>query len=403
MKIVVSSLYFHPDHSGISLYATDFAKYASEEGHEVHVMTGFPFYPNWKKRKEDRRKLLRTDFLDGIKIHRGYTYVPNRPSTLKRLIQEFFIVFFSFVNYLKVGRPDAIVVFTTPVTLGLLGVFMKWIFGSKLIINVQDFQVEAASSLKMVKGSFFVNLLARIERFSYKHADYVSSISHSMLDILREKNVPNDQILFWPNWIDVDDYSTSTVESGQFRKKHGIGQKDIIVGYAGNVGLKQGLESMVDLANEFLNRTDLKFFIIGEGAGLESLKEYYNISKPENITFLPFLGPEDYKEFLKDTEIIFISQKKTEKDIYFPSKLLGIMAMGKMILLTADKDSELYRVLKENELGIVTDYGDLNALKNGLEGLLVDPGSKARFGDRSRSFVNQYDRKTVLRKIIQEI
>ncbi|SNS55930.1 colanic acid biosynthesis glycosyl transferase WcaI [Ekhidna lutea] len=403
MKIIVSSLYFYTDHSGIALYATDFAKYAQEEGHDVKVITGFPFYPNWKKRKEDRRRFFRIDNLGSIKIYRGYTYVPPKPSTLSRLIQEFFMLFFSIINYLRVGKHDLIVVFSTPVSFGFLGVVMKWLYRSKLIINVQDFQVEAASSLKMVKGSFFVDLLKKIEGFSYKHADFVSTISRSMINVLKEKHVPQEKILFWPNWINLNEIDSLKIENGTFRKRYDVCDEDIIIGYAGNIGLKQGLEVMVDLANEFLETPCLRFYIIGEGAGLEGLKDYYQKTQPKNITFLPFLKTIEYKEFLVDSDVIFVSQKKTNKDIYFPSKLLEIMAMSKTILLNADKDSELYKVLKDNNLAYVTDYKDLSALKEATKTLINQPGLKATFGENARSFVTQYDRKNILGKIINQI
>ena len=72
MKLLVSSMTFAPDHSGISIYATDFATYAAEQGHAVTVVTGFSWYPKWVKRPEDELKLFRTDIYKGMKILRGY-------------------------------------------------------------------------------------------------------------------------------------------------------------------------------------------------------------------------------------------------------------------------------------------------------------------------------------------
>ena len=82
MKILVSAMTFAPDHSGIALYSTDFATYAAEQGHEVTVVTGFSWYPKWTKRPEDRRKLFRTDAYKGIKVLRGYLYVPKKVTTI---------------------------------------------------------------------------------------------------------------------------------------------------------------------------------------------------------------------------------------------------------------------------------------------------------------------------------
>jgi colanic acid biosynthesis glycosyl transferase WcaI len=96
LKILINSLYFYPDHSGIAIYSSDFAFYAKEQGHEVNVITGFSFYPNWKKKVEDRRRFFSKEKINGVNIYRGYTYVPIRPNTVNRLLQELGVFIFFY-------------------------------------------------------------------------------------------------------------------------------------------------------------------------------------------------------------------------------------------------------------------------------------------------------------------
>ena len=155
---------------------------------------------------------------------------------------------------------DRIILFTTPVSLGLLGCFYKFIFGSKLIINVQDFQAEAASSLKMVKGKTLVKLLTTIENLTYRYADLVTSISKSMLKILNQKEPKIKKSFLWPNWIDCTK-ETIVDTSFSFRVNHNIHPDCKIIAYAGNIGLKQGLEIFAELAKRFINNK-LIYFIV---------------------------------------------------------------------------------------------------------------------------------------------
>lgn len=202
MKIQVLSQSFYPDHSGISLYASEFAFYASEKGHEVEVITGFGFYPRWEKSKEDKRKILSTEVKGKVKILRGYIYVPKNPTTFKRVIHEISLLTSASLNFFRAKKPDVIVVFTTPILLGFLTSIFKRLYKCKLIINVQDFQLEAASSLQMTKRKFLFSILSAIEKTSYKNADLVTSISHSMYDILKyNKKLEEKKIDLWPNWI----------------------------------------------------------------------------------------------------------------------------------------------------------------------------------------------------------
>lgn len=393
---------FFPDHSGIPLYSSDFAFYAAEKGHEVAVVTGFPFYPSWRKRTEDRGVLLRTDQHRNVKIYRGYIYVPGKPTGLKRILQEISFLFFSFINFFRAGKRDVVVVFITPVLLGVMGWFFKKLYRARLIINIQDFQVEAADSLGMLGWLPIAPIMHRFEKFSYRGADLVSSISKGMVNILKEKGVDESKTYLWPNWIDVHEASAPGVKK-EFRKRFSIADNKIIIAYAGNVGEKQGLKILIDLAIQFKDCEDLIFLIIGEGGDLTNLKNFHVENKVDNLRFLPFLDPPAYKKFLADADVIFISQKKIPKDIYFPSKLLGLMAAKKLILLAADQESELYRVLKENNLALVGQIGNLAELKECVDHILRRSSDLNKLKENASNFVRQFDREIVLGNALKKI
>lgn len=402
MKILVSSLVFYPDHSGIALYSTDFAFYAAEQGHEVHVVTGFPFYPKWKKKASDRRVLFRTDEVNKVKIHRGYLYVPQNPRTHRRIIQEITFLISAVFNFIKVGRPDVIVLFTTPVSLGVAGWIFKKIFRTKLVINVQDFQVEAADSLGMLSKFSFLKTLVVLEKFTYRQSNLVSSISDSMVDIIKEKGIDQKKVIYWPNWIDVAE-AAKIGEQENFRKKYALPLDKMIIAYAGNVGLKQGLSTLIDLAEAYKENEKLHFLIVGEGGDLGNLKKYHKQKKLSNMTFLPFLDADEYKDMLGDVDVIFISQKKVPKDIYFPSKLLGLMAASKLIFLSADKNSELYKVVSKNKLGLVTEFGDMDNMKACVNQILHAPEELKMLQRNAWEFVQRFDRKVVLQSVLEKI
>lgn len=393
---------FFPDHSGIPLYSSDFAFYAAENGHQVSVVTGFPFYPSWKKRKEDKGVLFRTDHHKNVKIYRGYIYVPAKPTGVKRILQEISFLFFSFINFFRAGKQDVVVLFVTPVLLGVMGWFFKKVYGARLIINIQDFQVEAADSLGMLNKLPIVPMMHWLEKRSFKGADVVSSISDGMVNILKQKGVEQSKIYLWPNWIDVNEAS-ALGNKGEFRRQFSIPDSKTIIAYAGNVGEKQGLSTLIDLAIHFKDREDLIFLIIGEGGDLMNLKAYHAEKKADNVRFLPFLDPKGYKNFLADADVIFISQKKIPKDIYFPSKLLGLMAGKKLIFLAADEESELYKVLKNNDLALVGKIGNLAELKDCMNQLLQESSDLNRLRENASAFVRQFDRKFVLENVLKKI
>lgn len=404
MRIQILSQFFYPDHSGISLYSTEFALYAAEKGHHVEVITGYGFYPQWKKRREDRRRLFSTEYYKKIKILRGYIYVPDRPTTFKRVVHEMSLVLSTLCNFFRAKKPDVIVVFTTPILLGFISVVFKKLYGCRLVLNVQDFQLEAASSLGMTSNKFLFNVLGKLENVSYKHADLVSSISSSMYNLLHfKKGLPASRTFLWPNWIKMEEYLLRETEKGIFRKSQGLDFNDQIIAYAGNIGLKQGLEILIDLADALKDNKAHKFFIIGEGAALPHLIKYAVTKNIQNIFFLPFLNAAEYKHFLNDLDIFFLPQKKTEFDVYFPSKLLGLMAAKKVILISADPESELYKTIEKYNAGLVTEFGDIDNIGKLLVQIVSEPVKSTQIRANAHHYVSQFEREVVLDKILDKI
>ncbi|MFC5412533.1 glycosyltransferase family 4 protein [Larkinella bovis] len=402
MKVLVSSMTFAPDHSGISLYATDFATYASEQGHDVTVVTGFSWYPTWTKRPEDKRKLFRTDFYKGIKVLRGYLYVPEKVTSITRILQEISFLIFVFLNFFRAGKQDVIVLFTTPINLGLIGVFFQKFWKAKLIINVQDLQLDAAQSLGMIGKSPLFKVMDKAERYSYRKADMVTSISTAMIHLIKQKGALEDKVYLWPNWINVQDASKQGVE-GNFLRKFPQYNGKVIVGYAGNVGVKQSLQSLVDLSEKFKHRDDVVFLIIGSGGDRTKLKSYAESKAITNLHFIDFLGQDDYYSFLCDASIVFLSQKRDSGDAYFPSKLLGIMAKKKLIFVSAGKESEIYKVVTDNQIGMSAEIDDLDQMKTQLEQYLLNKEQFRHFEQNAFDFVQQYDRNVVLAALFREI
>lgn len=402
MRLLISSMTFAPDHSGIALYATDFAVYAAEQGHEVTMVTGFSWYPKWQKRPEDRRKLFRTDFYKGIKVLRGYLYVPKKVTTLTRMVQEITFLAFAFVNFIRAGRQDAIVLFTTPINLGLLGVLFRKLWGAKLIINVQDLQLDAAKSLGMLGKLPIVETMGALEKYSYRKSDLVASISTAMTDLIRQKGIKDEKVYLWPNWISVAE-ANGQGKQHAFRQKFPQYQDKIIVGYAGNVGIKQGLSVLIDLCKRFENQPDLVFLIIGQGGDIDNLKRYAQQQQVKNLDFIDFLSQEDYYHFLTDADIVFLSQKKDSGDVYFPSKLLGIMAKEKLIMVSADRESEIYKVVSSNKVGLSADFGDIDHMEHLLTDYLRDAPTYTSYKTNAYQFVQQYDRRPVLADVFSQL
>lgn len=393
-KVLVSSINFHPDHAGISVYSTDFPRYLAETGEEVTVVTGFPYYPKWEKTSGDRGRLFADETWEGCRVLRGYLYVPRRASTLKRLLHEASFCLFAVFNFLRAGRQDLIVLFTPPFFLGFVGVMFKWLWRCPLAINIQDLPLDAALALGMVRQGVMARFMQMTENWIYRQADSVSTISPTMLENVQSKGVSSDRCSLVPNWIDVAAASKRRC-SGAFKAKHPEGEGKFVTAYAGNLGIKQGLDLLIALAKEVSGDSRFHFYIVGDGADRQRLVEM--ASGVFNISFLPFMNANDYLDMLRDVDLVFVAQRSGAGNNFFPSKLLGLMAQSMPLLVAADGDSELAKVIRATGCGLVSEYGDSSALKAAFYRFANGEIDLVEFGARGLAKVEEYDRKVILR------
>lgn len=360
------------------------------------MVTGFPYYPLWKKRKEDQRKLFQRESFKNIDVLRGYLYVPGgKLSAIRRLIHELSFCFFAAINFVRIGRPDAIVIFTPPFFLGLVAIFFKWIWRVPLVINVQDLPLDAAVALGMLKPGYLTGLLQRLENWIYRQADLVCSISPTMNENIRKKGVHSDKLKLVPNWIDVR-MAEVAAQKGGFIKQHSDLADKFLVAYAGNIGMKQGIDVLLRVAKRIEATPDVHFLIIGEGSDKQHLMEIAKDLKLTNVTFLPFMNHVQYQTMLSDVDVVFVAQRSGAGNNFFPSKLLGLMARSKALLVAADADSELASVIRSSDCGLVCSYDDIDEIAKNVEKMKALGSKITEVGERGRQAATAFDRDNIL-------
>src|SRR6202048_1717601 len=100
MHILLLSINYWPERTGIGAFNTWRAEYLASLGHRVTVCTGFPYYPEWKIPREYLGKLVSREEHNGVTILRSWLWVPEQVSSLKRVVHEASFLGTSFVSAL---------------------------------------------------------------------------------------------------------------------------------------------------------------------------------------------------------------------------------------------------------------------------------------------------------------
>ena len=118
MRVVVWGINYAPEITGIAPHNVSICEFLREAGHDVEMVTTFSYYPEWKKKPEDRGVFYRTDRINGVPVHRCWHFVPERVTALKRIVHEGTFVLTSTMRVLGLKRPHVYLIVSPPLILG---------------------------------------------------------------------------------------------------------------------------------------------------------------------------------------------------------------------------------------------------------------------------------------------
>lgn len=415
MRVIVWGINYTPELTGIAPFNTGLCDFLRARGHQVEMVTTFPYYPFWRKLPGDERRLYRTDDLDGVWVHRCWHYVPSRVSTLKRMGHELSFGVTSFLRVLFLSRPDVYVIVSPPLMLGPLAKVISVIKRRPYVFHVQDLQPDAAVGLGMVKPGRFTRLLYRIEAFSYRHARAVSGISDGMIAAFTRKGVPAAKRLLFPNWLrwygrnaDAADLREDrSKHAAAFRKKYGIPEDAFLASYSGNLGRKQGLDALIEAASVLATSTDpaakrIHLLIVGDGVMRRELEQQIASRSLKNIRMMPLLTEVDYHGMVAASAVSLILQSPGTGQYFFPSKLLSVLSMRAPVISAADDDSELAKAVNAGGFGINVPCAAPGDLASALIRLTRDPSQLDRCRDAT-AWVDRFSASIVLKAYEQRL
>ena len=405
LKILLISNNYRPELTGPGGYTTDLAEYLVQHGEEVTILTSFPHYPHWKLYPGYKQSLYPGSKENGVEIIRCPIYIPTNPNAIKRIIYDLSFTLSSAIGSVSTGRFDLIYCISPPLTIGLTARFLSFFKRCPFIIHIMDLVPDTPVALGMLNNQVIINFLYALEKYVYRRAAGIVAISPGFLRNLQEKAVPEDKIALLPNWIDTD-VITPGNRMNEFRRNNGIEDDDFVVTYAGNMGNKQGLETLLQTAERMAERGNgkVRFLMVGEGARKSFLLNYAHSNKLDNVTFMPLQPEKTFPQLLSASDALVITQKKSVVDICLPGKLMTNCASGRPILAAVHNKSETAKFISDADCGLIIDPEKPAALMEGINKLEKSPRLASEMGMRGRRYVEKYySREKVLNNFHQFI
>ena len=402
-RLLVLALNYAPELTGIGKYVGEMTAWLAERGVEVRVITAPPYYPAWSVQPPYSSRRYARERVAGVEVWRCPLYVPRRPRALSRLLHLASFALTSLPVLLWQAlrwRPRHILVIEPPLACAPGALSAALLCGARTWLHVQDFEVDAAFELGMLRPGALQRLALSVERWLLRRFDYVSSISPRMLKKLRDKGVAAARIGSFPNWVDTE-LIRPLDGRVNLRAALGIAPRVPVLLYSGNMGEKQGLELLVDVARRLSNlRPEALFLLCGEGAAKQRIMEA--AEGLTNVRFVPLQPLSRLNELLNLADVHLLPQREDAEDLVMPSKLTAILASGRPVVASARPGSDLERAASTG--GLVVPPGKPDAFAAALCRLLGDAALCNALAASGRAHaIAEWDRDVVLGNVALEL
>ena len=332
---------------------------------EVTVITSLYYKSDLKS-----SKFRASQQFDGVNVEVLGIKVNNKDGFVKRLFSFIAYALFSSV-YALFGKYDVAIASSGPITVGLPGLIAKWVRRKKLVLEVRDLWPQGAIELGIIKNPFLIQLAYRFEKFCYRSADLIVTLSPGMKDEVLGK-LPQKRVISITNAANIALFST-LVEVDL--SKYSLEPKKYAL-YAGNIGKVNNVEWMLEAAKLLTEaKSEIKIVFIGDGqlkAYLEGRKESENI---DNLVFLPLMPKTELVGFIQNAMVSLVPLANTPVlATSSPNKLFESLAAGVPVIITTqgwmrefverekvgvyvnpDTSEDLYKVLIDNNDFLVSD------------------------------------------------
>ena len=387
MKVILYTLNFKPELTGVGKYSGEMAAWLASRGHEVRVVAAPPYYPEWIVGRDYSARAYRREFIDGVSVLRCPLWVPRKPSGLKRLIHLAIFALSSLPVMLRqvFWRPDVVWV-VAPAFFCAPGAWLTArLCGAGAWLHVQDFEVDAAFDLGLLKGNLLRRAVMLLERWMFRRFDVVSTISQRMLERVRSKGVESSRALLFPNWVDISSVRPE-MRCAAYSAELGIAPDTVMALYSGNMGGKQGLEILAQVAVLLQGDARLVFVFCGNGAGRADLMA--QCADLSNVRFLDLQPLEKLGTLLASADIHLLPQRADAADLVMPSKLTGMLASGRPVVATAHQGTEVARVIEG--CGIAVPPEDPLAFARAIGDLVGNFEMRESLGRAARLYAEDY-------------
>jgi len=383
MNILFLSIVRFLDIADRGIY-TDLIRKFMTEGHKVHVV-----YPSERRYKEQT----------GLKIGRDLSLLKVKTLNIQKtgfiekglaiLILEWQFLYQIKKHYSNI-KFDLVLYSTPPITFTNAVKYIKNRDCSTSYLLLKDIFPQNAVDLGLInKGGFLYKYFRKKEKSLYNISDCIGCMSQANVGFILNHNpqINKNKVEVNPNSIEPVLQTLKDDERFSIRLSYGITTSSVVCIYGGNLGIPQGIGFLIQVLLSNKENPNVFFVIVGDGTEYVSIERTINLNKINNVLLKKSLAKPDYDSLLLacDVGLIFLDKRFTIPN--FPSRMLSYMEARIPMLAATDVNTDIGKIMEDNEFGFWAESGDLEKFNQNLNSLLIDKNKCRIMGENAYRFM----------------
>jgi len=394
-KLWLATEYFYPEYSAATGYfLTGIAEKLTEK-YNVEVICASP------NRKKGKR--IYKEIWNSISIIRLKGQSIDKNNLVLRGIKFILLsIQFFWILLIRTEKKGNLCVVTNPAPLIILSAVIARFKRMSFTIIVHDIFPENLVGANIISPkSLLYRIALPIFNWAYSKADSLISMGSDMADVLKCK-LPEFQgkVEIIPNWSDTDLISIGNKIDSEIVSKLGI-EKKIIFTFAGNIGRAQGISGLLNNISG-LSSEQAYFLFFGKGAMLDNVINSQKLLN--NMTYCGFFPRSQRNVFLNATDVALIPLAEGMTGLGVPSKTYDYLAAGKALLVIADGESEISKLVLQENLGWVCPPDNPEFFREIVQKIINHPELLRAIQERARLIAEKkYSKQIILDKYLKII
>ena len=336
-----------------------------EAGAEVTVITAMPNRPQGRIYADFRGKLFSESEWNGIRVLRSWLFASPRHGFAGTILNNAsFMATSALHGALRARKLDVIIASSPPFFVHLAGEFLRRVHRIPMVLEVRDLWPDYLIEMGMLRGRIAPSLLLSLERWLLRRAEAVVTVTEDIRNRVAEKGVASERVHLLPNGVDPERYyrSSEPAPIPALERRNG----EFLVGYLGNFGAGQGLETVLDAAL-LLQQEDpaVRLVLAGGGTQRALVEAKYAADRPRNTLLHPPILKEQTRAFYNacDACVVPLAPLTLFRDA-MPTKLLEVMACE--VPVVAALEGRAACMVQDAGAGVVAKPGDARSIADSI-------------------------------------